>query len=89
LFAALVAREQLGRALPIAHLGHEQGECADPGDELAGLVAVAVALPLLTALVGRDLELLGDLGIQDLIQVLIQALVQARLHQTTPPGRLR
>ena len=52
LFAALVAREHLGRELPIPYLRNQQGERADPRGELARLVAIAVALPLLAAFVG-------------------------------------
>jgi hypothetical protein len=50
LVAALVAGEELGRELAVAHLGHAQGELADPGGELAGAHAVAIPLPLLVAL---------------------------------------
>ncbi len=68
LFAALVAREQLGRELPVTHLRHLQRECAYPRRQRTGLVAVAIPLPLLAALIGRRLELLGDLGTQHLVQ---------------------
>ncbi len=68
------AHEQLGRAVAIAHLGHEQGQGADPHGELARFVAIATPQPMLTALVGRHLQLLRNLRVQDLVQdVLHQA----------------
>jgi hypothetical protein len=68
LFAALIAGEELGGEATLAHLRHPQGQRADPGGELAGLVPVAVALPLLGPFVALGVQLVAHLCLEHLVE---------------------
>jgi hypothetical protein len=72
LFAALVARKEVGGEAALAHLGHPQGQGAHACGELARLVAVAIALPLLGLLVALRLQLLTHLRLKHLVEDALQ-----------------
>src|SRR5690606_1986106 len=67
LLAALIPCEQLGRKRPVSNPRHPQLQCANPCLEFLAPVPVPVPLTVLGPLIALGLQLLRDLGFEDLL----------------------